>query len=428
MMKIAIVDQPFGHIDPGKHSGSIDTLIYEIARRAARTAAVTVYVKRGPGQSMDEVAEGVRYKRFDLSREERINRLTSRLLRWQKPTSPWFLSRLYYRSYIHAISADLVREKCDIVHLHTFPQFATVVRAKNPRAKIILHMHCEWLTQLDHSTIDKHLRSVDRVISCSDFITNGVRNHFPHYANRCTTVPNGADAEYLASIAGFGDRTNGQAKTILYVGRISPEKGLHVLVDAFKVIARYDPYARLDFVGPEGVVPRSFICDLSDEPMVRDLAPLCQKGYLDALRERVPEDLRERVRFLGEVPYSQVREHYARACIAVNPSICQEAFGMPVAEAMMGGLPVVVTDAGGMPELVVNGKTGFVVQRNDPKALADAMVMLLQDAVLRDRMGQAGKERAMGLYTWEKVAKRMLEEYRNLHDGSLTMKVRRVPG
>jgi glycosyltransferase involved in cell wall biosynthesis len=413
-MKVAIVDQPSGHINPGKHAGSIDTIVYEIARRVARTSEIIVYVRRGPGQNLDEVVAGVRYKRIDLSHEDRINRLMTQVFRLRKPTTPWFLSRLYYRSFIRKIANDLTRENADIVHVYNFPQFATAIRAENPRAKIILNMQCEWLIQLNHQTIDRHLRSVDRIVSCSEFISNGVKRHFPHLANRCTTVPNGADAEQFASITGNGNRHIGQDKTILYTGRISPEKGLHVLVDAFTLVARNDPYARLDLIGHEWLVPRSFISDLSDEPMVRDLAPLCKVGYLDALKHRVPAELRDRVNFLGGVPYAEIRGHYARAWAAVHPSVCQEAFGMPVVEAMMSGLPVVVTTAGGMPELVVNGKTGFVVQRNDPQALADALLTLLQDRELRDRMGHAGKERAIGLYTWERVADTMLEAYQSM--------------
>ena len=226
-MKVAIVDQPFGRIDPGKPSGSIDILIYEIARRVARDAEITVYVGRGPRQSRDEVIGGVRFKRIDVWRDKQINRVMTRLPRWRRPTMPWFLSRLYYRSYIRAVANDLAREGCDTVHVHSFPQFATAIRVKNPRAKIILNMHCEWLIQLDHRTIEQHLASVDRIVSCSEFITNGTKCHFPSFASRCTTVLTGADAEYFASIA--GDGVSNRAKTILYVGRISPEKGLHVL-------------------------------------------------------------------------------------------------------------------------------------------------------------------------------------------------------
>jgi len=181
------------------------------------------------------------------------------------------------------------------------------------------------------------------------------------------------------------------------------------------------------WLAPSGLFPGPYICDLSDEPMVHDLAPMFQKGYLESLKQWIPADLRERVRFLGGVPYSETRDFYANACVAVFPSVWQEPFGMPVVEAMMSGLPIVVTKSGGMPELVVNGETGFVVQRNDSRALGDALLLLLREPDLRVRMGQAGKDRARKLYTWEKVAERMLQVYCDLHSDSSTRKAARVP-
>ena len=108
---------------------------------------------------------------------------------------------------------------------------------------------------------------------------------------------------------------------------------------------------------------------------------------------------------------SEMTAHYARAWVAVHPSVCQEAFGMPVTEAMMSSLPVVVTASGGMPEQVIHGKTGFIVPRNSPRALADALVTVLQDRDLRDRMGEAGRTRALELFNWEQVADKMVREY-----------------
>ena len=406
-MKIAFVDQPIGHITPGKVCGSINMIVYEMARRLARTAEVIVYTRRLYWQSAEEILEGVRYKRIDTRWEDRIDRRMSRLSQLREPGTPWFLSRFYYRAYIEKIARDARREKCDVIHAYSFPQFATVLRAKNPTAKIVLNMQCEWLHQLDRKTIDHHLNSVDRVVSCSEFLTQQVKNRFPHVANRCITVPNGADREKFALDPG---QRNSSSKRILYTGRISPEKGVHVLIDAFSLVAAKDREAELHLIGVDWIPPRSFFCDLSDDPIVRDLAPLWD-GYLERLKARVPAELRERVRFLGGMSQSEMTAHYARAWVAVHPSVCQEAFGMPVTEAMMSSLPVVVTASGGMPEQVIHGKTGFIVPRNSPRALADALVTVLQDRDLRDRMGEAGRTRALELFSWEQVADKMVREY-----------------
>ena len=69
--------------------------------------------------------------------------------------------------------------------------------------------------------------------------------------------------------------------------------------------------------------------------------------------------------------------------------------GLPIIEAQAAGLPVVVSDAGGLPENVENGVTGFVVPRRDPEALAEKLIALAGDPALCQKMGQAGRQRAM---------------------------------
>jgi glycosyltransferase involved in cell wall biosynthesis len=415
-MKIAFVDQPIGFIRPGRISGSINTIVYETARQVARRAEVVVYSRRSPEQTSEEALEGVRYKRFESVWDERINGRIGPLFRFRSAASPWFLSPLYYRSYIHAIADDLIREKCDVVHVYNFAQFASYIHSRESSAKVVLNMQCEWLIQLSRNTIERHLGSVDRVIGCSDFITDGAKRRFPFLANRCATVPNGADPAKFATMC--STKTEVRSKTILYTGRISPEKGVHVLIDAFALVAQSEPDAQLHLIGPEWVAPPSFLCGLADDPEVRDLVPLCDR-YLGRLKQRVPEGLRERVRFLGPMDQSEMREHYAQAWAAVHPSICNEAFGMPIAEAMMSSLPVIVSAAGGMPEIVVDGKTGYVVKKNDAQALADALLKLLRDPQSRNQMGVAAKERALELYTWERVADLTVREDRDLLFGSV---------
>jgi len=88
---------------------------------------------------------------------------------------PLFASKLFYLTYVLQVARDLKREKCDIVHLHNFFQFVPIIRAFNPKIKIVLHMHCEWLTQLDRTMIENRLRKVDLIIGCSEYITEKAR-------------------------------------------------------------------------------------------------------------------------------------------------------------------------------------------------------------------------------------------------------------
>src|SRR4051794_27352377 len=106
---------------------------------------------------------------------------------------------------------------------------------------------------------------------------------------------------------------------------------------------------------------------------------------------------------------------YDDATVAVMPSL-EEAFGLPLAEAMASGLPTVATRVGGMPELMVEGQTGLLVQPDDAGALADALVRPLEDPALASRVGAGGRAGAVGRFSWGAVAGRALSLYLRLNE------------
>jgi glycosyltransferase involved in cell wall biosynthesis len=119
------------------------------------------------------------------------------------------------------------------------------------------------------------------------------------------------------------------------------------------------------------------------------------------------------VTFLGWVPNAELPPYYRAAAVSVIPSL-EEGFGIPAAEAMGCEVPVVASDAGGLPEVVENGVTGIVVPRGDSAALAGAIGSLLADPERRRRMGQAGRERALRLFDWDRSAAQFEELYREI--------------
>ena len=119
--------------------------------------------------------------------------------------------------------------------------------------------------------------------------------------------------------------------------------------------------------------------------------------------------LSNRVFLLGE--RNDVPSILASSDVFVLPSNWE---GLPytVIEAMMAGLPVVATSVGGVPELVEDGVTGFLVPRSDPEALAEALQRLIDDPELRERMGKAGRQKAMCEFTLD----RMLRETEKVYE------------
>lgn len=112
-------------------------------------------------------------------------------------------------------------------------------------------------------------------------------------------------------------------------------------------------------------------------------------------------NLLDRVSFIHDLSNDEMAEQYARATICVTPSL-YEGFGLPAAEAMSCGAPVVVTNGGSLPEVV--GDAGVVVPKGDSAALARAIGALLEDPARRAELGVAARQRARKAFSWDRAA------------------------
>lgn len=162
-------------------------------------------------------------------------------------------------------------------------------------------------------------------------------------------------------------RSGGMGFVVGMVGRLSPWKGQHVLLDAVGQARREIPGLRVVLVGD---------------------ALFGEHGYAAELRTRCAapdlEGVVEMVGFQADV------EHVLRGFdVLVHASTVPEPFGQVVVEGMAAGLPVVATDAGGPREIIEGGVTGLLVPPGDPAALAQTLVTLAKDADRRRRIGAA---------------------------------------
>lgn len=416
-MKIAFLFQPTNTLSPHKPEGSIAIWTHEVTRRLARHCDVIVYAKKGDTQKAFERYQGVQYRRMSVDVDEKFayaaRAVDKRLLRFRSFKRPLFASSFYYLFYALQVAKDLKSEKCDVIHIHNFSQFVPIIRAHNPKIKIALHMHCEWLTQLDPRMIRKRLREADLIMGCSQYITNKIRYRFPQFAERCQTVYNGFDATTISGNNSPRAPKKKDIKQLLYVGRVSPEKGVHVLLDAFrKVVANY-PETHLKIVGANESLPIEFLVGLSDDPMVSGLSLYYHGNYFSHLQGKLGPSAIRHVSFVGSVPSSQMIDFYRDADVLVLPSVCSEPFGMPLVEAMAAKVPVVASRVGGITEVVKAGETGLLVERGDASALAEAIIRLLSDDDLRLSMGEAAHKRAGELFSWERIVERLLRLYKN---------------
>lgn len=408
-MKIGFLIQPWDSGRPPNPGGSIGQWTWEVARRLAPSYDVLVCGPRHSGGRSDEVLENVRFARIPLKLDQPLLAMARRLRALRGGSRAAAGSAFYYGLYALRAGRIFRDYGCEIIHIHNFSQFAPLVRRFNPRAKIVLHMHCDWLVQLPGRLVAKRMRSVDLIIGNSNYVTGQIRGHFPADAHRCATVHNGVDADAFHPAVGAARRFS--RERIVYVGRISPEKGPHVLLDAFEHVLARRPNARLTIIGGDQVAPKEYIVDLTDDQRVRNLDRFYGKeSYVDFLRGRMRGPLKERVSFEGELSRDALAKHLSEASALVLPSLV-ETFGLPIVEAMAAGLPVVASRIGGIPEIIAEGETGLMVEPDSPADLADALLRILDDPVTAETMGKAGRARVEELFSWDHVARSLKARY-----------------
>ncbi|HZP41725.1 MAG TPA: glycosyltransferase family 4 protein [Candidatus Binatia bacterium] len=406
--------------------GSITRVVHELTVRSRRRFDTTVVSTRWRGDAPEEDSDGLRYVRIpaglDAALLQRYFRLRNRLARRLGVAERFYAaSPLYYGRYVRRIARRLARAAPDIVHLHNVSQFVPPLRRMLPRARLVLQMHCEWLVELPRAAIASRLASVDLVLGVSRHIAGQIVDRFPEVSPRCRVLPNGVDpdafpprervlATRAPAVAALRARYGIRGPVVLFVGRLSSEKGVHVLLEAFGRVRERVPAATCLLVGPDWG-PLRKVRTPGAEPFGRAIAAL-DRGYMERLR-RLAAPHGARVAFTGAVPNGELALYHALADVVAAPSLL-ESFGIPAIEAGAAGLPVVASATGGLAETIVPGRTGILVPPGDAGALAAALDALLGDPALRRILGDAARERVLAHYTWDHVADLLVRYYEEL--------------
>ncbi len=407
-MRIAFVAQP---IDPAlpPRQNSIGLIVHHTARRLVGRHEVTIFVNRRHNPPQNRPDDGIDYRFIDDWPDTPLLNLLAKYPNYVSQERI-IRSGLYYGGFARAVARQLRGGRFDWVHVLNFSNFLPVFRQAAPRSRLALEMQCEWLTQFSPGSVRRRLRCADLVTGSSGYIADLIRQAHPQVDGFCVPLYNGFEPERFTAAADAG-RSNARPTTVLFVGRLSPEKGVHTLLEAMDLVCRERPDARLDLVGPQVSLPLEYIVGISEDPRVRALSAyydgtVCS-DYQAWLRARAEQGaLAGKVRFVGPVPQTDLPRLYAAADVLANPSF-SESFGMSLVEGMATGMPVVATRIGGMPEIVVPGVTGFLREAGDVEGLAADLLAGLDSASRRDELGAAGRRRAMDVFTWDARARRL---------------------
>jgi glycosyltransferase involved in cell wall biosynthesis len=227
---------------------------------------------------------------------------------------------------------------------------------------------------------------VDRFIAVSDFEARFMTGYLAIPASRVTVVPLGVDVDQFK----MPDTRDTKEFTVGYLGRIAPEKGLHLLADAF-VKLRKTTQARLEAAGYLAAANKGYLAGVQ-----RSLAAAGVAGDFV---------------YHGEVDRDAKLRFLQRLDVLSMPATYDEPKGFPLLEAMASGVPVVQPRRGAFVEILEQTGGGLLVEPDDAESLAAGLRRLATDRALGRQLGQRGREGVRRHYTTEAATAKLVAVY-----------------
>jgi phosphatidylinositol alpha-mannosyltransferase len=363
-VKIALVS-PYDTAHPGGVFEHIGHLRGEFARRGHE---VTVLAPRGRKGGL-EVRDGF----YGIGRTVPI------------PANGSMVRVTFDVTLYNAVKTLLRREQFDVVHLHEplIPVLPYLVLL-NSRSVNVATFHAFRASSPWYTAFKPYMTFMMSRLDARIAVSEPARDFVSQYFHGpYDIVPNGIDVERFRDVEPFPWSRDGVPR-ILFVGRFTePRKGFKYLLRAMPFVHQQFPEARLLVVG--GGKREKF------------------EGQLERYGVR-------NVDFTGLASADDLPRYYASCDLFCAPSISGESFGIVLLEAMASGRPVVAGDIPGYRSVMTNGREGLLVPPRDPHALALAIVRLLADSPLRQRLSLQGQATA-NRYDWPQIASRVLAVY-----------------
>jgi spore coat protein SA len=322
--------------------------------------------------------------------------------------------RVRRRTLKHAAGTDympaVLRDMRDrdqrplVIQVDNRPRYVILAKQAEPGTPLVIGLHSltflapEWIPRPEAV---RALLGADAVVVNSRFLAASLERRFPEAKDRVNIIHPGVDAGRFHPARTLSERMAretmrrhygaGQDGVILYAGRVIARKGVHVALQALRLVWQ------------SGLRPSLWIAG------ARPNYATPYGRYLQKLAEGLP------VRFLGYVAHERLASVYRAADVLICPSQMPEAYGLVNAEAQSSGLPVVASGAWGIRECVADGRSGRLVRRyRDPAAFAAALCPLLRDSAMRASYGRAARARALAELTWDRSAQCYRELYERL--------------
>jgi glycosyltransferase involved in cell wall biosynthesis len=371
----------------GKHVAELLPALADLARQGEKLVIDVLTTRSAGGATLEQVTEQVTVYRTDIL-----------------PIDPsdLFNSVIEGNRTLEARARRLAEvHTYDLIHVHDWLTASAGIALKHAwKVPLIVTMHAtERGRHQSHlpNTISHQINQVEwevcyeawRIIVCSGYMSGELRGYFDIPADKISIIPNGIDPKPLQNcpedeIKRLRNLYAPQGEKLLFfVGRITPEKGLQVLMRAMPLILQSTSEVRLLVAGKNSEQMKPLVEELKIGPHVE---------------------------LLGFISDEKRNCLYGAVEAAVFPSL-YEPFGIVALEAMAAGCNVIVSDVGGLSEVVHHGYTGLTAMTNNPQSLANAVLELFEDKQKAEVYRKAAVQEIAALYNWEKIARRTVELY-----------------
>jgi len=306
---------------------------------------------------------------------------------------------LYIPFGILKLRSILKKYSIEVVHYHSsYPESIITKFVKD--IPVIFTLHDSGFLEMAQKkrhrrNLEFRLSHVDAVIGPSQELAD-TPTRFGVSPNKTVFISNGVDPDkFNPEIEGLRIRKKygiASSETIvLCPRRLEPKNGVRYLIDAIPDIVKKFEWVKFMIVGEGGY-----------------------KKERQKMETRIKEfGLESKVIFTGDVPNIEMPEFFAASDIVVLPSLI-EATSIAGLEAMSSGKALVGTTVGGIPQIIDDGVTGILVPPRNSELLAKAIVTLLTDKGLRERMGINARKRVENEFSWDVIAKKTLKVYQSL--------------
>ena len=377
---------------PHLYVGGVERRIIETTKRLQNQADITVYSGTKAGFKEPAIIDGVNF--IPCYSTDRIF-----------PLDNWFFNR--------SIAKKATTFKADVFEAHTVSGYGLLKTiSKQGIKKPFIHtIHGVLADEYEQAKKNGYqsfrgrianyfmgrlakleletAQNADLIVTISNYSLEKIKQFYKVDEAKVRIVPNGVD---VAKFQPFADREAtkrqfglGDEPCVLFVGSLIPRKGLPFLVEAAKKIVKERRETKFLIVG-EGPMKNQLVNSLKTA------------------------NIADNFMFLGNLKDDKLSAIYNCADVFALPSI-QEGQGIVLLEAQACAKPIVAFNIGGVNEAVRNGETGLLVKLGSTDEFADALLKLISDKSLQEKMGANGRRFVLENFTWDICAQKMLNVY-----------------